>query len=83
MTQKLSKSPAILKQYNDIIQEQFGRGIIEKCLISRKIEGKPFVMPEMPSLLRERVARSLPFEFTGLDYVFGTALYQTICITVQ
>ena len=27
-------------------------------------------MPEMPPLPRERVARSLPFEFTGLDY-FG------------
>lgn len=27
-------------------------------------------MPEVPPLPRERVARSLPFEFTGLDY-FG------------
>ena len=27
-------------------------------------------MPEMPPVPREQVARSLPFEFTGLDY-FG------------
>jgi len=28
--QKLAKSPALLKQYNDIIQEQLNRGIIER-----------------------------------------------------
>ena len=51
-----------------------GRALIKKilknCQICKKIEGSPFVMPEMPPLPRERVARSLPFEFTGLDY-FG------------
>ena len=38
--------------------------------ICKKIEGISFVMLEMPPLPQERVARSLPFEFTGLDY-FG------------
>ena len=44
--------------------------ILKNCQICKKIEGSPIVMPEMPPLPRERVARSLPFEFTGLDY-FG------------
>ena len=43
------------------------REILKNCLICRRIEGKHFPMPEMPPLPRERVARSLPFEFTGLD----------------
>ena len=39
MTQKLSKSPALLKQYNNIIQEQLSRGIIEK--VTRNSEEGP------------------------------------------
>ena len=44
--------------------------ILKCCLICKRTEGRPFVMPEMPPLPRERVARSVPFEFTGVDY-FG------------
>ena len=44
--------------------------ILKSCLICKRTEGRPFVMPEMPPLPRERVARSVPFEFTGIDY-FG------------
>ena len=33
-------------------------------------KGTSFVLPQMPPLPQELVARSLPFEFTGLDY-FG------------
>ena len=34
------------------------------------LERTSFVMPKMPPLPQERVVRSLPFEFIGLDY-FG------------
>lgn len=44
--------------------------ILKSCLTCKRAEGRPFVMPEMPPLPRERVARSVPFEFTGVDY-FG------------
>ena len=44
--------------------------ILNSCLICKRTEGGPFAMPEMPPLPRERVARSAPFEFTGVDY-FG------------
>ena len=43
---------------------------LKNCQICKKIEEISFVMPEMPPLPQERVARSLPFEFTDLDY-FG------------
>ena len=44
--------------------------ILKSCQICRRAESRPFAMPEMPPLPRERVATSLPFEFTGVDY-FG------------
>ena len=48
-----------------------GHALIKKtlknCQICKRIEGKPFVMPEMPPLPR---ARSLPFEFTGLGPLY-------------
>ena len=45
--------------------------VLKNCSICRRTEGRPFLMPEMPPLPRERVVRSLPFEYTGLDY-FGS-----------
>ena len=51
-----------------------GRTVIKKlikdCKMCRRVEGTPFTMPRMPSLPTERVARSQPFEYTGVDY-FG------------
>ena len=51
-----------------------GRAIIKRilkiCRVCRRVEGAPFAMPRMPDLPRERVARSQPFEYTGIDY-FG------------
>ena len=35
--------------------------ILKYCLIYKRTERRPFVMPEMPPLPRERVARSIPF----------------------
>ena len=43
--------------------------VLKNCRICRRVEGKPFLMPKMPPLPTERVARSLPFEYTGLDYL--------------
>ena len=51
-----------------------GRTVVKKlikdCRVCRRVEGTPFAMPKMPSLPTERVARSQPFEYTGVDY-FG------------
>ena len=51
-----------------------GRAIVKKtlkdCRVCRRAEGAPFAMPRMPDLPRECVARSHPFEYTGVDY-FG------------
>ena len=51
-----------------------GRAVLKKvlkdCRVCRRIEGTPFAMPRMPDLPKERVARSKPFEYTGIDY-FG------------
>ena len=44
--------------------------ILNSCLICKRTKGGPFAMPEMPPLPREHAARSVPFEFTGVDY-FG------------
>ena len=51
-----------------------GRAVIKKlirnCGVCRRTEGEPYLMPSMPHLPKERVARSHPFEYTGIDY-FG------------
>ena len=43
--------------------------VLKKCRICRQVEGKPFLMPKMPPLPTKRVARSLLFEYTGLNYL--------------
>jgi len=46
------------------------RKILGKCLICRRYKGGTFGLPLMPSWPAERVSRSVPFEYAGLDY-FG------------
>ncbi len=38
-------------------------------MVCRKFKSVPFALPEMPPWPKERVARSIPFQFTGLDYL--------------
>ena len=44
------------------------RSVVSRCLVCRKHEGAPFQLPGMPPWPRERVSRSNPFQFVGLDY---------------
>ena len=44
--------------------------VIKDCRVCRRAEAAPFTMLKMPSLPIESVARSRPFEYTGIDY-FG------------
>ena len=72
------KRPYTLSQTLAQIRQEYwipkGCALIKKtlknCQICKKTEGTSFVMPEMPPLPQEQVARSLPFEFTSLNY-FG------------
>ena len=45
------------------------RSVVSRCLICRKHEGASFQLPGMPPWPRERVSRSNPFQFVGLDYL--------------
>ena len=45
------------------------RSVVSRCLVCRKHEGAPFHLPGMPPWPRERVSRSNPFQFVGLDYL--------------
>ena len=45
------------------------RHVISKCLICNRHEGPSFQLPNMPPWPRERVSRSHPFQFVGLDYL--------------
>ena len=55
--------------------------ILKGCRICRYSEGGPFQMPKMPPWPRERVAQSLPFEYTGLDYFGPLYIYIYIYIS--
>ena len=45
------------------------RKVLSQCLICRRYEGSSFQLPRMPPWPRERVSRSDPFQFVGLDYL--------------
>ena len=45
------------------------RSVLRLCHICRRHEGNPFRMPATPAWPRERVTRSLSFEYTGVDYL--------------
>ncbi|XP_064098140.1 uncharacterized protein LOC135209373 [Macrobrachium nipponense] len=44
------------------------RKVIRKCVLCRKVEGKPCVYPGPPSLPLHRVVLNRPFENVGVDY---------------
>ena len=39
------------------------------CLVCRRHEGAAFALPKMPPWPKQRVSESLPFQFTGMDYL--------------
>ena len=45
------------------------RRILSSCIICKRHEGPAFRLPPMPALTKERVTRSRPFQFVGLDYL--------------
>ena len=47
---------------------QFVRQLIHKCLICRKLEGRPYQGVPSPPLPEYRVRRSQPFRYTGVDF---------------
>ena len=44
------------------------KGVIRKCVICLKMEGKPYPTPTTPDLPEERVSDGLPFVNTGVDF---------------
>ena len=45
------------------------RACVNRCLVCRRHEGPSFALPKMPPWPKQRVSESLPFQFTGLDYL--------------
>ena len=45
------------------------RSVLSQCSLCRRLEGPPFRLPCMPPWPKERVSRSDPFQFVGLDYL--------------
>eukprot|EP00117_Sycon_ciliatum_P028410 scpid90833/ scgid22836/ len=43
--------------------------ILHTCTTCRRFETGPYAMPRFPPIPKERVSQSLPFTFTGLDYL--------------
>ena len=46
------------------------KGVLRKCSVCQKYQGGSFKMPSMSHWPNNKVIRSLPFQYTGLDY-FG------------
>ena len=45
------------------------RFVLSRCVICKHNNGVSFILPNMPPWPRERVSRSVPFQFMGLDYL--------------
>ena len=45
------------------------KSVLSKCVVCRKQEGPSFQLLSMPPWPTERVSRSSPFQFVGLDYM--------------
>ena len=49
------------------------QSLISKCIICKRVAGKPYAAPDPPPLVKDRVNATRPFEVTGMD--FTGALY--------
>ena len=58
------------RQYRIPHGRQAVKKVLGRCLTCRRYHGPAFRMPRMPDLPPERVTRSPPFSYTGIDY-FG------------
>ena len=45
------------------------RRVLLQCTVCKRHGGPPFSLPNMPPWPRERVSRSEPFQYIGLDYL--------------
>ena len=52
---------------------QVTRRLLQQCVVCKKVNGKPYQVPDPPPLVKERMQNTQPFEFTGVD--FTGALY--------
>ena len=43
--------------------------VVSRCTICRRYESPPYALPPMPSLPRDRLSKSEPFQSIGLDYL--------------
>ena len=44
------------------------RNLLRKCVICRKVSGRPYSMPEAPPLPKSRTLCAAPFHVTGVDF---------------
>ena len=44
------------------------KSILRKCVICRRVVGKPYPIPDPPPLPKDRVQESVPFSVTGVDF---------------
>ena len=45
------------------------RFVLSRCVICKRNNGAPFALPRMPPWPKERVSKSVPFQYVGLDYL--------------
>ena len=43
------------------------RSLISKCVICKRVAGKPYAAPDPPPLVKDQVNATHPFEVTGVD----------------
>ncbi|XP_065203922.1 uncharacterized protein LOC135834011 [Planococcus citri] len=55
--------------------------VLNECVNCRRVDGGPFIIPDLPPFPTERVSKVIPFTYVGVDY-FGP-LYAKCCGNVK
>ena len=50
--------------------------ILKKCVVCRRVVGKPFSIPDPPPLPEARVQGGPPFNVTGVDFTGAMYVYE-------
>ena len=77
ISQKLVKSPALLKQYDDIIKEQLSRGIIEKVTSSSKEGPIKHYIPHHPVITPSKSTTKVRIVYDRDGRYFGISVWVT------
>lgn len=73
----------IRSKYWIVQGRSFVRGVLQKCVVCRRFQGRPYASPPAPPLPAFRVNEARPFAFTGVDFAGPLFVRDTVSSTAR